>query len=340
MAIILLSTFSFALLPTVQASYGRWSEPENAGPPINTASREYAARLSQDMLNMLFVSYNRPGGYGELDIWMSTRPSIDDPWGTPTNLGPTINTPYNDLFGCESSNRLTLYFDSDRPGGYGDEDIYMSTRPSIDDPWGTPTNRGPTINTDSCDCQPVFSIDELIMYFGSDRLGGYGELDIWMSTRPSIDDPWGTPTNLGSHVNSPYEDGNPSISPNGLTLYFDSERPGGYGGSDMWMSTRPSIYADWSESVNLGPTINTAYGEWTPWICSDRITLYFDSDTPGGYGSDDLWMSKCTTVGGVWVPVDKFGLLAPYIGLASTVLVATVATAIYIKRVKRRKEKQ
>jgi len=277
---------------SVTAEFVKWSTSVNLGPPINTAVGEYAARLSNDMLSMLFISRDRPGGYGMNDIWMSTRPSINASWNMPTNLGATINSAYDDLYASESSDGLTLYFDSNRPGGYGDEDLYIATRPSRDASWGNVMNLGPTINTASCDCQWILSSDELTMYFCSDRPGGHGEGDIWMSTRPSRGAPWGAPTNLGPNVNTAYGEWNPSISSDGLALYFDSDKPGGYGGEDLYMSTRPSKDAPWGAPTNLGSTVNTPYGEYAPWICSDGMTLYFDSAKPGGYGSDDLWVSK------------------------------------------------
>jgi hypothetical protein len=340
LATTLLSTFSFALLPKAQA-VDCWETPQNLGPLVNTAFGEYSARLSQDMLTLYFCAYNRTGGYGLSDIWMSTRPSIYSDWGAPVNLGPTINTPYHDIFACESADGLTLHVTSTKPGGYGNEDIYKLTRYSRSEPWGIPTNTGPPINTAWGECQSAFTVDGLTMYFGSDRPGSHGGSHIWMSTRPSIGSNWIEPVNLDLNTTSAYEAWDPSISPNGLVLYFDSDRPGGYGGNDIWMSTRPSIYSDWGAPVNLGPTINTQYDEYQPWICSDGITLYWSVDKPGGYGNDDLYVSRYEiSVGGVSVPIDKFGLLAPYIGLASAFLVATVATAIYVKRVKRRKEKQ
>ena len=340
LAMILLSTFSFASLPAVQAG-GYWATPVNLGPLINTAFGEYSARLSHDMLTLYFCAYNRTGGYGYSDIWMSTRLSKGDPWGAPLNSGAPINTPYHDLFACESVDGLTLHITSTRSGGYGNEDIYKLTRSSKGELWASPINIGPSINTGWCECQPAFAVDELTMYFGSDRPGNHGGSYIWMSTRPTIGSDWSEPINLDLYTMSAYEAWDPSISPNGLVLYFDSNRPGGYGGLDIWMSTRPTIGSDWSEPINLGPIINTQYDEYQPWICSDGTTLYWNVDKPGGYGNEDIYVSRYThPVGGIVVPVDKFGLLAPYIGLASTILVATAATTIYIKHLKRRKEKQ
>jgi hypothetical protein len=274
---------------------GVWSEPVNIGERqmINTTAPEFAPRLSEDMLTMFFVSRDRPDGYGGADIWMSTRDSIDAPWSEPVNLGPLVNTEYDELFACPSPDMLTLYFTSTGDDGYGGEDLYVSTRDSVDASWGEPENLGPSINTEYGECQACPYSDMLTLYFASDRPGGHGGGDIWMSTRDSTEAPWSEPVNLDPPVNTEYEEWNPSISSDRLALFFDSDdRPGGCGESDIWMSIRDSTDVPWGEPVNLGPPINTEYGEYTPWVCSDGVTLYFDSDRPEGRGGDDLWITS------------------------------------------------
>jgi Tol biopolymer transport system component len=86
--------------------------------------------------------------------------------------------------------------------------------------FGEPVNLGPIINSDSSDYGPCISADGLELYFSSERTGGFGAVDIWVSTRQSVNDPWGPPTNLGPTVNSSYNEAYPSISSDGLTLYF------------------------------------------------------------------------------------------------------------------------
>jgi len=105
--------------------------------------------------------------------------------------------------------------------------------------FGTPTNLGPTVNRSAADAIPSISADGLELYFGSNRSGGYGSADIWVTTRETTDDPWGTPVNLGPTVNTAYGECGPSISADGLTLYFDdwqNPRPGGVGSYDLWQA--------------------------------------------------------------------------------------------------------
>jgi Tol biopolymer transport system component len=95
--------------------------------------------------------------------------------------------------------------------------------------------------------------------------------------------------NLGPKVNSPSDDFIPSIAADGLTLFFVSVRPGGYGGRDIWVTTRATTSDPWTEPVNPGPPINTSAWDQNATISADGSTLYFSSMRPGGYGGLDIW---------------------------------------------------
>ncbi|MHC4629174.1 MAG: TolB family protein, partial [Planctomycetota bacterium] len=120
--------------------------------------------------------------------------------------------------------------------------------------YGTPTNLGSTVNSPAEDTSPSLSADGLSLFFDSNRSGGSGEWDIWVTTRETTNDDWGTPVNLGPTVNSSTTDGNPGISADGLSLFFDSERPGGHGGRDIWLTTRDTKDGEWGTPLNLGST--------------------------------------------------------------------------------------
>ena len=95
------------------------------------------------------------------------------------NLGPTVNSPYHEIGPTLSADGLILFLTSERPGGYGSRDIWVTTRKTTDDQWATPMNLGPPINTSAFDQIPIISPDGSTLYFSSMRPGGYGGLDVW-----------------------------------------------------------------------------------------------------------------------------------------------------------------
>jgi hypothetical protein len=267
--------------------------PTNLGPPVNSSYSERGPDISADGLELYFFDYpnTHPGGYGDWDIWVATRATKDNEWGTPVNLGLTVNSPAKEAYPSISADGLSLYFNSNRPGGYGGMDIWVTTRPTISDPWGTPANLGPTVNSSNREAGPCISDDGLSLFFFSGRSGGVGGQDIWVTTRESTDNDWGVPVNPGPIVNSPDQDYSPGISADGLWLVFSSERPGGYGGSDLWATTRDTIDDEWGTLVNLGPTVNGPANIGSPDISTDGLSLYIGGSDrlPDGLGSGDIY---------------------------------------------------
>ncbi|NIO09469.1 MAG: hypothetical protein GTO40_16280, partial [Deltaproteobacteria bacterium] len=94
------------------------------------------------------------------------------------------------------------------------------------------------VNSSVYDSDAYVSDDGLLLYFGSNRPGGSGDWDMWVTTRETAQDPWGEPVNLGPQVNSSDNESGTSIPADGLSLFFDSDRTGGYGGRDLWVTTR------------------------------------------------------------------------------------------------------
>jgi hypothetical protein len=152
------------------------------------------------------------------------------------------------------------------------------------------------------DQSPLLTGDGLSLFYGSTAPGGSGGLDIWMVTRPSLSAPWGTPVNLGPTINSSANDGGPRLSPNGLSLYFVSNRAGGRGSYDIWIATRPTLSAPFGSPVNLGPAINSTADESDPHISADERTLVFTSSRLGGVGANETWMSTRTNATAPWEP--------------------------------------
>ena len=284
----ILIVLGLALAVSVANAELYFGTPENIGPNINSSSGDGAAIISPNGCAMYFSS-DRPEGDGGLDIFESTRESIDDEWGPAVHLTGPLNTEYDDYPWSISADGLSFYLSSDRPGGYGYFDLYVSTRDSISDPWGRPTNLGSGVNTSSYDYDPFISPDGLSLYFCSNKSGGYGGLDLWLTTRATTSSSWGTPVNLGPVVNSSNSDYAPSLSPDGLLLLFTSTRPGGRGDPDIYMTTCKSIFDPWGAPVNLGSQINTPAVDYYANISDDGSTLYFTSRGHLGYGSYDIF---------------------------------------------------
>jgi len=285
---------------------GLWGNiPTPLGPIVNSSSCEGGPCLSADRLELYFYS-DQSGGMGSdsqwafdaFDIWVATRETIGDDWGTPVNLGPAINSTTPDGSPCLSADDLSLFFESKRPGGAGGVDLWMTTRRTVSDPWGTPVNLGPKVNSSAFDMGASISADGRTLVFQSNRPGGTGAEDIYVSTRTTASDPWGTAVNLGPTVNSSTFDGQPYVAPDGLMLLFCSDRPGGFGDWDIWVTTRETADDTWSTPMNLGPLVNTSAGEAEPFISPDGRVLYFSdwmAPRPGGVGNIDLWQVSIRT---------------------------------------------
>jgi hypothetical protein len=267
-----------------------FGEPTNLGPIVNSSYWDGGPYISDDGLEMYFDS-NEPGGQNNFDLWVTRRATTEDEWGAPERLGPSVNSSALDGTPCISADGLTLYFHSERPGGFGHYDLWVTTRQTKNDSWGEPVNLGPKVNSSTYEFSPNITADGLSLYFESPRPGGYGIYDIWMTTRPTKEDDWGAPINLGPPINGPARDQGPCISPDRLILFLTSNRPGGYGSWDLWMTRRTTTSDAWGEPVNLGPKVNTSYLDGWPCLSPDGSTLYISSQRPGGHGSDDIWQS-------------------------------------------------
>jgi len=276
--------------------------PTNLGSTVNSAYWEASPSISADGLALFFDS-DRPVGSGERDLYVTTRATKDDDWDRPVNLGQSVNTSFYDGQPGISADGRSLYFSSDRPGGFDNQDLWVTTRPTTNDEWDTPVNLGATVNSSAHDTEPSISTDGLTLFFDSDRPGGYGSWDIWMVTRASTDDHWRTPVPLPPPVNSVFSDVEPSISVDGRTLYFCSNRPGGYGTFDLWVATQETTDDEWGTPINLGPTVNTIYHDWGPSISADGSMLYFTAEHVRNLCQNDydLWQVSLE-VPGLTVP--------------------------------------
>ena len=265
--------------------------PENLGPQVNSTYSDYVGFVSQDGLELYFGSGRPPGSEYPDDMWVTKRPTREDDWGMPINLGPPLNSSHHEEPQCISADGLELYIDSTRPGGSGGEDLWVAKRDSKEDTWETPINLGPIVNSPTHDYGAWISADGLELHYNSTRDGGFGTHDLYVTRRATKDDEWGMPINLGAEVNGSASDVYPTISDNGLWLLFSDHpegapRSGGFGGGDIWMSTRATIHDPWGEPFNLGPVVNGPAWDGIPRISHDGSRLYLTSTRSGGFGGD------------------------------------------------------
>jgi len=221
--------------------------------------------------------------------------------GAPANLGSIVNSSARDEEPGISSDGLSIYFCSLRSGGYGGYDMWVTTRASTYDDWSPPVNLGLPVNSSADDFSEDISANGLELYFGSNRTGSSG-YDIWVAKRPTPQDDWRTPVNLGPMVNSSGAEGCPAISDDGLELYFWSTRSGSSGTYDIWVSKRSTKQDDWGQAVNLGTPVNSSSADLCSDVSPDGLSLILVSARAGGYGGSlgDLWLTKRSRINSPW----------------------------------------
>lgn len=232
-------------------------------------------------------------------------------WSSPVNLGPIVNSRFNDFAPAVSKNGLSLYFSSDRPGTSGISDLWLSQRTGRDEAWGVPVNLGFPVNTSFGERAPNFSRDGHWLFFVSDRPGGLGGDDIWVAWRTNIHDDfaWQQPVNLGGGVNSPLFDAGATYFENedggAPLLFFGSTRPGGPGGEDIYFSgqTPDGSFGP----ATLAAELSSGQADRRPTIRFDGLEIIFFSNRPGTLGGADLWASTRETVFESWSPPVNLG---------------------------------
>lgn len=218
-----------------------WGAPVNLGAPVNSTADDFCPTPVND--GRLFFVSARPGGCGGPDLYV-TQPSGAG-WSEPENLGCQVNGPgpeFSPSLIETGASGVVLFFSSARPGGFApdadgatpDHDIYFSQQ-LADGSFGEATLVD-GVNSAVDDARPNVRTDGLEMVFDSVREGGLGGPDIWVSSRPNVASAWSQPVNPGAPINSAQGESRPSLSRDGERLYFGSTRPGGEGGSDIYVA--------------------------------------------------------------------------------------------------------
>ncbi|HNQ12071.1 MAG TPA: OmpA family protein [Bacteroidia bacterium] len=222
----------------------------------------------------------------------------------PINMGSNVNSEYPEYLPALTADQSTLIYTRKlkKPSIHGnirdEEDFYISYK--TDTLWSISKPIGAPLNTNGNEGAHSISPDGKHLYFtGCDRQDGIGRCDLYISSR--VGDRWSEPQNLGPSINGVFWDSQPSISFDGNTVYFLSNRKGGLGGIDIWQSTK-NEKGNFEEAINVGAPINTAYNELSPFIHNDNQTIYFASDGHTGFGGIDIFLSRKDSSGNWGTP--------------------------------------
>src|SRR5262245_1853448 len=206
-------------------------------------------------------------------------------WSMPVNMGPTVNSSFNEQHPALAPDGLALSVFSDRPGGLGGADLWVVRRSTPASPWGTPVPVE-ALNSPSGDFAPAFDPSGQWLFFGSERDGGCGGRDLWISFRRSVrsDADWMPPVNLGcGRLSWPGFDDGPTYfydkDADVGTLYFISDRPGSLGGRDVWSSWNRSG-GSFSAPVNVSE-LNSSVDDARPAVRADGLEFLVSSSRPG-----------------------------------------------------------
>jgi outer membrane protein OmpA-like peptidoglycan-associated protein len=264
--------------------------PVNLGDSVNSPNNDYLPSLTADEQTLVITVRKPRDAYtigmnkDEEDFYISYYK--DSVWTKSVPIGPPLNTHGNEGAQCISPDGVHMFFTAcNREGGFGSCDLYYSKKTGTK--WSIPENMGPAVNSSGWDSQPSISADGKNLYFTSNRAGGKGGMDIWMSTMGD-DGYWDKPVNLGDSINTAQGEMAPFIHPDNKTFYFTTNGRPGLGGFDIYYSKKDDN-GNFTKPVNLGYPINTFADESYLIVNSYGDKAYFASDLPGGKGGFDIY---------------------------------------------------
>lgn len=267
---------------------------ENAGAVINSEYPDYVPLISADQSIMIFTSRRKestggltdPNGEYFEDIYIAKK--INGAWQNPVGISNNINTSTHDAcVGLAAGGEHLFVYRTNKDGTAGD--IYLSKFDGHD--WSVPELLGSDINTEKY-VEPSASIsaDEQILYFSSNRPGGFGGMDLYKVVKLP-DGSWSLATNLGPKVNTPYDDDAPFIHPDGKKLYFSSKGHKNMGGYDVFRSEM-DVDGHWGDATNLGSPVNSVDDDIYFVLSVNGDVGYYSSNKTAGQGSTDIYMIR------------------------------------------------
>ncbi|WP_462248002.1 OmpA family protein [Ekhidna sp.] len=241
---------------------------------INRFKLQYLPSVTIDNSSMYFTK--RDFVQSDEDIVVSYFK--DGQWTEAESVSSRINSSLNEGACSVSADGRTMIFTScDGRNSIGSCDLYISKKSG--NSWSKPKNLGKRVNSIYWESQPSLSADGKTLYFASNRTGGFGGRDIWVSY--DVEGQWSTPQNLGSKINTPKDETTPFIHPNGVSLYISANGFPGMGGYDLYVTNKEDSV--WTKPKNLGYPINTYKDEVAIVIGADGETAYFAKEEQKNY---------------------------------------------------------
>lgn len=242
--------------------------------PLNQFKQQYFPVLSADQASLFFIKRDN-----DEEIYVAKK-NDDNSWSVPTPIDSAITSEYNEGTCSVSADGRTMVFTSCmRRDGFGSCDLYITHKTG--EHWSEPKNLGRPINSSAWDSQPALTADGKTLYYVSNRKGGLGKRDIWVS-HYSVEAGWSHPRNLGPGINTISDDISPFIHVNEQTLFFATNARIGFGGFDIYYSDRDTAN-NWTKPVNFGYPINTH---------NDELAMFITADGTQGYYSYEIRENK------------------------------------------------
>lgn len=247
--------------------------PRQMGDTVNRFGLQYFPVLTADEQELIFTRRMGPGPDDDEDLVVS-RKDENGKWTVPVSISENINSKFNEGTCTISADGRTLIFTSCiGRRGYGNCDLFYSRK--VGEEWSFPVNMGPEINSSAWESQPSLSADGRVLYFISDRKGGIGGRDIYVS-RKTEEGNWSQAEVMPQPINTPFDEISPFIHVNGRTLFYATNGKPGFGGFDIFKVEMTD--GKWGVPVNFGSPVNDH---------EDQFSLFISADGTRGYYSHE-----------------------------------------------------
>jgi outer membrane protein OmpA-like peptidoglycan-associated protein len=259
----------------------------NMGEEVNSLKEDYGPVVGNNDSILLFTSKRNKGKGKKYDEDLFISKKVDDRWTAAVEL-KAVNTVYNEGSACISNNGKKLYFSRcNAPKGMGDCDLYEATLKK-NGTWGSIKNLGNKVNSTAWDSQPSLAHKGDTLYFSSSRLGGFGQTDIYYSTKDKKG-AWQKAKNLGPIINTRGDDVSPFYHHRHHVLYFSSNaHPLNFGQFDIYKS-KFTRKGNWTEPRNIGPLVNGSGSEYYFTIDAKSSNLYYARSEESDFKNLDLF---------------------------------------------------